>query len=344
MKQIVFSAALLMGAILMTASCGSRGNLNFESIDKSEWMTLLPDEMPGCEISIPGAHDACTVNVDEEYCWFRTQVLDIQQMWDAGVRSFDLRPAARGETLSIFHDRADTYISFEEVIGILEDNLEKHPGEFAVVIFRHEREADTTPNWESLMGEFLRSGLREGVALDFRDDLTLGELRGHIIFLGRRQYEGGPVGGYISDWDDYPVYEEDKHAWVTNAAGGKFCLRVQDHYGPEGAADKIAAVTSLMDAVAQKPVWSVNHTSGYASRSKSYGENAQNVNAAVAEHIASLDGHAGIVVMDFAAADFFTGPYVEGREIGWDYTGPVGSREWNVAGAQLVDALIRKNF
>lgn len=314
-------------------------------IDKSEWMTALPDDILGCEITIPGAHDACTVDVDEaQFPWFKTQALDIQQMWDAGVRSFDLRPTVRGTELGIFHAVADTHVTFEEVIGVLEDNLERHPGEFAVVIFRHEDDADTGDNFGELMGRFLREGLREGVAIDFRDDLTLGELRGHILFFARTKFEGGPVGAYIDEWGSYPIYRADEHAVAVNPAGETFELRVQDHYGPETKEDKLAAILDLMDHTAKRPVWTVNHTSGYIYSSISYGENAQNVNSAVAEHVRDLDGHAGIVVMDFAGVDSFTGPYLYDREPTWDYNGEVEHVEWRVAGLELVNALIDKNF
>lgn len=326
---------------LFAVSCAS----GVGEIDNSEWMTALPDDLPGCEISIPGAHDACTAGVDDSiFPWFKTQVLDIQQMWDAGVRSFDLRPTVRGSELGIFHAVADTHTTFETVIETLEDNLERHPGEFAIVIFRHEDDADTSDDYESLMGQFLAGGLRDGVAIDFRDDLTLGELRGHILFFGRSQYEGGPVGAYIKDWDDYPMYLADEHAVAVNRSGESFELRVQDHYGPDGRDDKLAAVFDLMDHTARRPVWTVNHTSGYISSSISYGENAQNVNAAVADHIRSLDGHAGIVVMDFAGVDSFFGPYLYDREPRWDYTGEVSRVGWRVAGQELVNALIAKNF
>ena len=314
-------------------------------IDRSEWMTALPDAMLGCEISIPGAHDACTVGVDEDqFPWFKTQALDIQQMWDAGVRSFDLRPTVRGSSLGIFHSVADTHTTFEDVIGTLEDNLERHPGEFAVVVFRHEDDADTGDNFEELMGNFLRDGLRDGVAIDFRDDLTLGELRGHILFLGRTPYDDGPVGAYVRDWDDYPVYSADEHAVAVNPSGKAFELRVQDHYSPEGKLDKLAAVLDLMDHTAKRPIWTINHTSGYVSGSISYGENAQNVNSAVAEHIRGLHGHAGIVVMDFAGTDSFTGPYLYDREPSWAYNGEVNHVNWKVSGAELVDAIIYNNF
>ena len=327
---------------LLAVSCST--GFDVGTIDKSEWMSFLPDSTPGCEISIPGAHDACTAGVDEEYSWFRTQTLDIQQMWDAGVRSFDLRPAACGNELSIYHDVAATHTSFEEVVGILEDNLERHPGEFAVVVFRHEDVADTSDNFESLMGRFLGAGLREGVAIDFREDLTLGELRGHILFFARARYDGGPLGAYVRDWDDYPVYVEDEHALLVNSKGETSVLRVQDHYGPDAREDKLSAVFDLMDHTAKTPVWTLNHTSGYMSFSKSYGENARNVNSAVAEHIRSLDGHAGIVVMDFAGADTFRGPYVFDAPVSWDYRGEVSSVEWNVGGAELVDTIIEHNF
>lgn len=326
---------------LLAVSCAPE----VAEINKSEWMTALPDDMPGYAVSIPGAHDACTAGVDDaQFPWFKTQTLDIQQMWDAGVRSFDIRPTVRGSSLGIFHSVADTHTTFEEVIGVLEDNLERHPGEFAVVVFRHEDDADTGDNFEELMGTFLGSGLREGVAVDFRDDLTVGELRGHILFFGRTSYDNGPVGAYVRDWDDYPVYSADEHAVAVNRSGKSFELRVQDHYGPDGKADKLAAIYDLMDHAARRPVWTINHTSGYISGSISYGENAQNVNSEVAEHIRDLDGHAGIVVMDFAGTDSFKGPYLYDREPSWSYNGEVNHVNWKVSGAELVDAIIRKNF
>lgn len=316
MKRI----ANLAAALCLLCACTGRQ----AAIDPSEWMTSLPDETPGVSISIPGAHDACTTGVDDEYAYLRTQAFDISGLWDAGVRSFDLRPAARGDKMEIFHDKADTHVSFEEVIGVLSAKLDEHPGEFAVVIFRHESEADSTSNWAELMGAFLRSDAVRKVAIGFRPDLTLGELRGHILFLGRQRYADGPVGGYITNWDDCPVFDPEVKAGIIGEDGAVSPLYVQDHYGPDGREDKLTAVVSTLEGTCGADIWTVNHTSAYTSDPFSYGQNAQNVNGDVAERVATVEGHAGIIVTDFAGVDEFEG--------------------FSVCGKKLVDAVIAKNF
>lgn len=312
--------------MLFCMACGSRE----VAVDPSEWMTALPDDTPACLMSIPGAHDACTAGVDSEYEWFRTQVLDIQGMWDAGVRSFDLRPAANDSVMGIYHARAYTHTTFETVTGVIADNLKAHPGEFAVVIFRHEEEGDTSDNWEQLMGAWLHR-LPQGMIIDFRDDLTLGELRGHILFLGRTEYENGPSGGYVTLWHD--VYAEGPGE-ITDAFGNVYPLYVQDWYAPQGREDKLKEVMEMLDATASEPVWTVNHTSAYLP--SGYGENSQNVNSDVADHILQMEGKTGILVMDFAGVDLFHGALVRDSVL--------NMVDWNVAGKKLTDAVIAQNF
>ncbi len=307
-------------------ACGSRD----VAVDPSEWMTALPDDTPACLMSIPGAHDACTAGVDGEYEWFRTQALDIQGMWDAGVRSFDLRPAANDSVMGIYHILAYTHTTFEEVTGILAENLRKHPGEFTVVIFRHEKEGDTSDNWAELMGERLH-GLPQGIGMDFRNDLTLGELRGHILFLARTEYENGPVGGYVTVWHD--VYAEGPGE-VTDAYGNSYPLYVQDYYAPQGREDKLKEVLEMLDGTACEPVWTVNHTSAYLP--SGYAENSMNVNSDVADHILRMEGKTGILVMDFAGVDLFHGAFLR--------DGVLDMADWNVAGKKLTDAVIAQNF
>lgn len=297
-------------AVVFLTACGQGRTIN-----RSCWMTGLPDSTLACMMSIPGAHDACTAGVDNAFApFFQTQLLDIAGLWDAGVRSFDIRPSARGEHLGIFHQVADTHESFEGVFNILADKLRAHPGEFAVVIFRHEPEGDISDNFDELMGSFLSGSLPDGLLIDFRDDLSLGELRGHILVLGRNHYDGGPVGGYIEGWPD--------QARIVNAEGESFPMCVQDYYEPEGKADKLEAVLGTLEKNAAEPVWVVNHTSAYVE--SGYLENSFNVNSDVADYISSMSGKAGIVVLDFAGVDEYKG--------------------WNVAGLKLTDAVIAKNF
>lgn len=294
-------------ALALLAGCAGRNN-----IERSCWMRTLPDDTPACMMSIPGAHDACTANVDRQYAYFITQALNLQGLWDAGVRAFDIRPASREDHLGVFHQMADTHVSFEDVLSILAGRLKDNPSEFAVVIMRHETEADLSDNFESLMGECLAS--IGNLAIPFRRDLTLGELRGHILFLSRSRYEGGPVGAYIQGWPD--------EAELVDAAGKTTPLVVQDYYEPEGREDKLEQIVQTYDYFAHSSLWLVNHCSAYVA--SGYGENSQNVNSSVADMIVSGKGKTGIMMMDFAGVDSFDG--------------------WEVAGAKLVDAIIENNW
>lgn len=295
--------------IAVVAACSSP-----RAYDHNCWMRDLPDETPACMMSIPGAHDACTAGVDEDYSFFRTQVLDIKGLWEAGVRSFDVRPTSRGDHLGVYHQIADTHVTFESVISTLASCLEENPSEFAVVIFRHEDDADLSDNFGSLMGDCLKSVKSDGLAVDFREDLTLGELRGHILFLSRTRYEDGPVGAYLEGWPD--------GCEIVNASGQRTPVTVQDYYDPEGKEDKLSHITETYEKNAGNRIWTVNHTSAYVS--SGYGENSQNVNSDVAGMIRSGKGKTGIMVMDFAGTDVFG--------------------EWKVAGRRLVDAIIENNW
>ena len=77
------------------------------------WMERLSDDVYMMQLSIPGTHDAAT---GEGFTWGevadqfgKTQDLTLAQLWAAGVRAFDLRPAVEtndetGESdLVIYH-------------------------------------------------------------------------------------------------------------------------------------------------------------------------------------------------------------------------------------------------
>ena len=56
----------------------------------TDWMSRLDDNQPVRSVSIPGAHDAATsgVSISSAKC----QSKSIADLFDSGVRAFDLRP------------------------------------------------------------------------------------------------------------------------------------------------------------------------------------------------------------------------------------------------------------
>ena len=302
--------------LLISVSCSAKFDLEADIIagagNAVSWMTPLPDDTPVSELSIPGAHDAATAGVTSWTAFTRTQELDIAALWNCGVRAFDLRPALSGGTLGIYHDKYSANVTFPEVMDALIVALRRHPGEGAIVLIRHEEEADgNNPEWGTAMGGYL-SGIREHLA-DYREGLTLGELRGKILVLCRGEYAGGPYGAYIRGWTSGTDASAQKAGSLVLRGGATAPFWVQDYYDPDGADDKWEQVQLMLDAVgAGDAPLAVNHASGYVGKLPDYRSNARDINAKAAEYI-RLHGHpAGIVMMDFAGVDRSGGKDVAG--------------------------------
>lgn len=316
MKQLLIPAL-----VAMLVSCQVKIDLDGGILDGEEtavcWMSGLADDTPVTGLSIPGAHDAASATITAYKRWTRTQELDIAGLWNCGVRAFDLRPAWVDGNMGLYHDKYSAHVGFKTVMDAIILALERHPGEGAVVIIRHEEEADgNAPEWAPGMGAILE-GMRSRLA-EWRPDMTLGELRGKILVLSRKEYAGGPIGGYLQGWTSGDDASAQRNARVVDGAGGAHPFWVQDYYNPDGADDKWAEVREMLDAAAAadepRPLV-INHVSGYLGKLPNYRGNARNVNARTAEYLKSLGGPAGIVMMDFAGVDRSGGTEVNGRAL-----------------------------
>lgn len=288
----------------LTLSCAGKLDMDADIIEGEAvcWMESLPDDTPLTALSIPGAHDAATSSITAWSTWTRTQQKNVAQLWNCGVRAFDLRPALVNGELGIYHDKYSANVSFPQVMEALILALEKHPGECAIVIIRHEEEADgNTPLWKDAMGSYL-SSIRSSL-VDYSPTLTLGELRGKILVLSRNEYSGGPIGGYIRNWSHSAQLASQQRASIIDPEGKAHPLWVQDYYHPDGAQDKWAAVKGLLDATVaagdNRPLV-INHASAYVGTLPDYRTNARNINPRAADYISSLHAPVGIVLMDFA--------------------------------------------
>lgn len=307
--------------LAILVSCQQKIDLDAEIIDGEDtavcWMTPLADDTPLTCLSIPGAHDAASATITAFRRWTRTQELDIAGLWNCGVRAFDLRPAWVDGCMGLYHDKYSAHVSFKTVIDALALALERHPGEGAIVIIRHEEEADgNAPEWATELGTIL-DGRRPRLA-SWSPDMTLGELRGKILVLCRNAYAGGPIGGYLHGWTSSADASAQRGARVADEAGGEHPFWVQDYYHPDGADDKWEEIRDMLDAsadVEEPHPLVVNHASGYLGKLPDYRGNARNVNAKTAEYIKSLGGPAGIIMMDFAGVDRSGGTEVGGKKL-----------------------------
>ena len=325
MKQL--STLIIAYAFVMALASCTKIVTGERVADRSEWLSAVPDDTPVASITIPGAHDAATYTISTPVVdiFARTQAMTIADQLSYGVRAFDLRPALVDNKLEIYHDKYDTHVSFADAIDTILDFLDSNPSEFAIILIRHETEADgNDAGWSEAMYNILSALPEEKVVREFDPEMTLSQVRGRILFLSRNEYRNGPIGAYITGWYSGEDIQRQKSAKINDGV-----LWVQDFYDPTGEDDKLDAIKNILDdfsAETTPGIWCINHTSGYTAgifNAPDYGENAQNVNGRTADLIEGLSGSAGIVLMDFAGSSQY--------------------RSYSVYGDRLLDALINHN-
>ncbi len=176
-----------------SASAGSYvtkyGTVN---IEPTSWMTYLPDDIKVNELSIPGAHDASTKNVDylmEDFA--QTQYGYISDLLEIGVRYFDLRICRDKGTLYMCHGSVDCYdskdyrLKLSDVIWDMTIFLYYHPGETILLQVKCDRDKNDAVNetWKYFKSLADRNELYCGDHAP-----TLGEARGKFILLNRLDF------------------------------------------------------------------------------------------------------------------------------------------------------------
>lgn len=314
--------------MISLALCSAWGHAQAEA---ENWMTNLRDDVYVQQLSIPGTHDSGTGEgfVSSFFDGFaRTQDLSLQEQWDSGIRAFDLRPTAvqtaSGERyLKIFHGIVETKIRFDEALRQICGQVTENPGEFAIVIMRHETDGEKSGVgnlWEVLMDSCLNAEEFSDKLIDFRNDLTVGDMRGKVLVLSRDSYLDNKrlVGGFLTNWSHSANITDQKKTRANGkgAYAAKIPFYVQDFYDcTSGKLEtKLATLQTMFEEAAKAlsrnnklRTWAVNHTSGY-TRSASVTGNREN---AVSTHKTALDylsacepgSPTGIVMMDFAGVD-----------------------------------------
>lgn len=298
------------------------------------WITSLPDNVYVTQLSIPGTHDAGTGNGFSGLAALfgpataQTQDVTIAKQWDTGIRAFDLRPCVSNEKLQIYHGIMPTKITFEEALQTIIGKLNESPGEFAVVLMRHEDDGDKgDASWAERMNTLLKSDAINPYLVDYTPSLTLQQVRGKILIISRDTYADTPMGAYATGWCHSDNIDEMKGGRLKGPKRSG-ALFVQDYYDmtESGAMDtKKKSITALLDCSTHinethgPYVWIVNHTSGYtrSASSDGYRDNAVATNKCVIDYLATTDhpGPTGIILMDYAGVNKSGSYEVRGLEL-----------------------------
>lgn len=330
----------LRAAILAAASlCAT------SAISATDWMADINDGAYVCQLSIPGSHDSATGHGFTGFLgglvgpsMATTQDLTITQQWEAGIRAFDLRPGVLDGSLEIYHGVCQTKLSFASALETICTLLDEHPTEFAVILMRHENDADNNDtSWSSLMAETTAAPQVASHLMPFSSRLTVEQARGKIIMLSRDIFTNDNLGR-ISGWSHSPEFADQCSASIR-CGRTSTRLFVQDFYECTADGDttrKLRAIQTMLDSSAKThlapdeiPHLTVNHTSGYTRSASTDGnrELAAHTNTTLAATLRDNDfipGPTGIVLMDFAGSDT--------------------SGNYEVNGLSLTNAIIDNNY
>lgn len=327
-----------------------------------DWMSLLPDNALVCQLSIPGAHDAATA---EGWAGIvgsvagpensTAQDVKVSEMYNNGVRAFDIRPSLYSGKLYNSHGTTRLSKTVESLLDDMIAFLDQHPSEFFVF---HIYKGGT---WDAeKFGALLNSAKYSGRIAEFSSTLTVGEMRGKLLFLSRHDHEGHRwPGGYLRGWNEWG-YTNNRNGYISTGVDGNYdqkpespFLFVQDFSGPvnEGEVKKeVDAMLRLLDftahhtvAISAQAIWTFNFASGYSkesslgiSLSDGYRNNATYTNKAIVDYLRDenyIPGPTGIILADFVCehtTTFREPKYADNGNVVW--------------GDDLVDELIDNNF
>ena len=299
--EIIRRVALFCSVLTLTIAVGAQN---------SNWMEGLPDTMKVCRVSIPGAHDSGTSGVRfpmKHYA--RTQTMDLSEQWDAGIRSFDLRPKLEGGKLKIFHGPANCHITFDEALLILKHKLEENPTEFCIVMTNSAGGGQTAVD---MTMEQINSVIPAGMLADFKSDMTVADARGRFLFIHRNapsagmDYPGVVTRGWHGNGLSY-------QARLVSSDGKSAVLWAQDFF-TSGNNDSDAYLGHKWDQIyrlivpfhdAESGIWCINHASGYTGTgiSTNIKRCSETINRHLLDYLKNHNGPIGIIPMDFPSQE-----------------------------------------
>ena len=306
----------------------------------TDWLDLVKDETKVCKLTIPGTHDTMTgMGFYQPVLKFVfnmtaiSQVSSLEEQMNSGLRFFDIRPVVSTDTIAkkkilrLTHGISELDITFEWTIDQLQAYLKAHPSEFFIAKLQFDNGFEDQKDLYSLLSDVLHMSKYKGLFIeDWRPDITVGEMRGKILWLSR--YDLRPLNVIYDypivycDWpDEDPDIEEDlnpeaqRNCAMYNMDDSSIMARLykQDYYKTtteKRMKNKQKTVIDMMHSAREanatdENIWIVNHCSAYTEVSpRGYITNAANLHPLVVEDLQKYEGTVGITPMDMACHDY----------------------------------------
>ena len=309
------------------------------STPPTDWLGMVKDETKVCKLSIPGTHDTMTgmgfYQPGLKYVFDMTaisHVSTLEEQLNCGIRFFDIRPVVSTDTIAkkkilrLTHGISELNVTLEQTIDWLQAYLKAHPLEFFIAKLQFDNGFEDQKDLFPLLSDVFHMSKYKGLFFEnWRPDITVGEMRGKILWLSR--YDLRPLNTLYNfpivycDWpDEDPDVKEDLDPeaqrncamYNMNDESIKARLYKQDYYKTTNAKrmqNKIKTVIDMMHSAREikedDNIWVVNHCSAYTEVSpRGYLTNASNLHPNVIEDLQKYEGTVGITPMDMSCHDY----------------------------------------
>ena len=310
------------------------------STPTTDWLGMVKDNTKVCKLSIPGTHDTMTgmgfYQPLLKYVFNQTaisQVSTLDEQMACGLRFFDIRPVVSTDTINkkkilrLTHGISELDVTFEWTIDRLQSFLKAHPTEFFIAKLQFDNGFEDQKDLYDLLSDVLHKSKYDGLFIEnWRPDITVGEMRGKILWLSRadlrllNQLYHYPI--VYCDWpDEDPDVEEDlnpeaqRNCAMYNMDDPSITCRLykQDYYKTtteKRMKNKQKTVIDMMHSAREvnatdENIWIVNHCSAYTEVSpRGYITNASNLHPLVVEDLQKYEGTVGITPIDMACHDY----------------------------------------
>ena len=310
----------------------------------TDWLGMVKDDAKVCKLSIPGTHDTMTgIGFYQpllKYVFNMTaisQVSTLEEQMACGIRFFDIRPVVSIDTLAtdpaekqilrLAHGISEIDVTLEETIDQMQRYLKAHPSEFFIAKLQADNGMENQSNWTVLLNKVLSKQKYQGLFVeDWRPDITVGEMRGKILWLSR--FDLRPLNAlfhypavYCYWPDEDPDIEEKINPeaqcgcalYNMNDTTVKATLYKQDYYKTDTEQrmkNKQQTVIDMMHrareaATKDDNIWVINHCSAYTEVSpRGYITNAAILHPMVIADLQNNEGTVGIMPIDMACHDY----------------------------------------
>lgn len=208
--------------LIFVSVCCSISFANNLSEHPRTWLSLLQDEAPLCQLSIPGTHNS---GANKGGIFMKCQDASIKEQLEAGIRAFDIRLRVHKKALEVCHSTIGMGTFFDtSILKKCTDFLTKHPSETILLILKCDNGDEVA--YATKLSQII-STYKKWIVMNFKNKMTLANVRGKILCLHRSNIADRTSGGYIRG------FQNNSKAFrgsILFASGLATTYRCEDYY------------------------------------------------------------------------------------------------------------------